>query len=133
MHVYLFPRDSQWTEKYVSENSHALFVFGDNTRGRGMKGQAVIRKCPNAFGIPTKKYPSYASNAYFTDDELTDNCSKIDVSLAVIVANLPRYQVLVLPESGLGTGLAQLPSKAPQTYAYLCKKIEELVVFAKST
>ena len=34
------------------------FVFGDNLLGFGKGGQAVIRNCPNAFGVPTKRKPA---------------------------------------------------------------------------
>ena len=39
-----------------------------------------------------------------------------------------KYNILYLPENGLGTGFAQLPIKAPQTYKYLLNKIKGLIL-----
>lgn len=37
--------------------------------------------------------------------------------------------IIVIPADGLGTGLAELPTRAPKTYAYLCEKLEQLKDF----
>ena len=51
---------------YVRANRDKLFLFGDNLERRGFGGQAAaMRGEPNAVGIPTKKKPSYAGDAFF--------------------------------------------------------------------
>lgn len=116
-----------WTVQDVKDRPDHLFIFGDNNVAKGKGGQAIIRDEPNALGIPTKKYPSNRATSFYTDDEYEDNKTRIDEAIRLIIEMLPKYEVLVLPKDGFGTGLAQLPKKAPKTYRYLKKKVKELV------
>lgn len=59
----------QYTPKLLRANPDKVYVFGDNMKGFGKGGQAIIRDEPNAFGIPTKRYPSKDDWAYFSDKE----------------------------------------------------------------
>lgn len=43
---------------------------------------------------------------------------------------VPRNGTLVLPKHGLGSGLADLPNRAPQTFAWLQQVSEMLNTFA---
>ncbi len=106
-----------------------LFIFGDNLIHTAKGGQSVIRDEPNAFGIPTKKRPGYNKAVFFTDDEYEANVRNINAAIRAIIDTMNRgeFDVLVFPENGLGTGLAQLPSRAPRTNAYLVKQIEEIM------
>jgi hypothetical protein len=100
----------------VKSMPNHLFIFGDNTIGIGRGGQAIIRCCENAYGIPTKKLPSQFPNSYFSDGEYEENIKIIKES----IDNIPLiYEYIVFPEDGLGTGLAQLPLRAPRTYRFL--------------
>lgn len=103
-------------------NKDKVFIFGDNLTGKGKAGQAIIRDEPNAFGIPTKKAPSTNDNAYFTDNEYEQNIKAIDEA----INKIPRNKEIVIPEDGLGTGLAQLETRAPKTFEYLNKQIAKL-------
>lgn len=38
-----------------------------------------------------------------------------------------KYNTLIIPKDGFGTGLAKLPKKAPKTFKYLNKKIKALI------
>lgn len=122
-----------WTEKDALNHPTWLFVFGDNDIKKGCRCQAIIRNCPNAVGIPTKKYPALTSPSFYTDDEYKSNCKKIDnaVNNIMLLLKTKKYTHIIFPEDGLGTGLAQLPQRAPKTYKYLnnainnlCKNIE---------
>ena len=115
-----------WTVEDVQKNPHALFIFGDNNIGRGKGGQAIIRGLPNAIGIPTKKYPSNDPESFYTDAEYNENITKINTAINIIVGLSTSYKYIVLPEDGLGTGLADLPRKAPNTYKYLVNAINNL-------
>lgn len=99
----------------------AVFVFGDNWRGYGRKGQAVIRGEPNATGFRTKIHPGYALADYFADEGETGRlCRKsVDQDLAKLRAHLDAGRLVVLPRDGLGTNLARMPEKAPKLYAYM--------------
>ena len=56
------------------------------------------------------------------DIEYDDNKKAIDEAFDLI----PQDKIVVLPEDGIGTGLAQLEQRAPRTWAYLQKKINIL-------
>jgi len=116
-----------WKPSDCLYNSNWLFIFGDNDVKRGLGGQAVIRRCRNAMGIPTKKYPNYNPDSYYTDDEFTENCQKIDAALDRIIETVettqPKYEYIVLPEDGFGTGLARLKTHAPRTLEYIDREV----------
>lgn len=116
------------TRDNVRANRDKLFLFGDNLEHRGLGGQAAaMRGEPNAFGIPTKKSPSYRGNAFFSDDVLEENKAAIDAAfLEVSRAVTDSIRAIVIPSAGLGTGRAQLDKRAPRTFAYLLQKLTEL-------
>jgi hypothetical protein len=126
MNKIVFP--GYWKISDVRNWRDHLFIFGDNDRRFGKKGQAIIRDEPNAAGIPTKKYPSYDASSFYTDSEYEQNVAKIDKAVAIIKYRLINegYKGIILPEDGLGTGLANLPKCAPRTYAYLVQVIDNL-------
>lgn len=116
------------TREHVRSNRNKLFLFGDNLENRGFGGQAAaMRGEPNAIGVPTKKSPSYKDDAFFSDDEFEQNKTAIDAAF-VEVANAitDSIRVIVMPSDGLGTGRAQLDKRAPRTFAYLQKRLDEL-------
>lgn len=104
-----------------------IFVFGDNMIGRGKAGQACIRDEPNAIGVPTKWNPSMVDDAFFSDHPVTIKAvEKIRQQFAVIESFLATGTDVSFPQDGLGTGLAELPKRAPNLYAFIEKSIEEL-------
>lgn len=95
-------------------NPAKVFVFGDNLAGWGTAGQACIRKEPNAFGIPTKRYPTMENGAFFTDRE----CERNHVLTALReLYTLGRTRTLVFPSKGLGTGMAKMNTSSPKLFA----------------
>lgn len=114
-----------WTVNYVKNHKTHLFIYGDNDVHRGAGGQAIIRYQSNAMGIPTKKYPGLTDDCFYTDKEFETNKINIDQAINKIIAVLPNYEAVVLPEDGFGTGLAQLNKRAPLTGEYLNKKVDE--------
>ena len=102
------------------------YVFGDNMERRGLGGQAgVMRGEPNAIGVPTKWSPSNRPDAYFTDEDWGEG----DVERAVygafdtVETMLKEGYDVVIPSAGIGTGLADLPAKAPRIYDYITRRI----------
>jgi len=89
----------------------------------------TVRGEPNAIGIPTKKKPTMEEDAFFTDKELEENRAHIDDALMEIWEKKPDFDrkkhTIVIPAAGLGTGLAQLPERAPATFAYINKRLRE--------
>ena len=116
------------TRKFVRANRDRIFLFGDNLARRGFGGQAAaMRGEPNCVGIPTKKLPSNRDDAFFTDAEFEQNKAAIDQALEILFHKISKAeQTIVIPADGLGTGRAQLQSRAPLTYAYLQKCLRDL-------
>jgi hypothetical protein len=111
---------SRYTNSDVKANPNKIYVFGDNTQRIGTGGQAQIRNNSNAMGIATKIAPSMDESAFMTDKDLSKNRMIIDEDIAKIKAT---GKLVVFPKDGLGTGLAKLKEKAPQTYAYLKQRL----------
>jgi hypothetical protein len=100
-------------EKYRAYPDH-VFVFGDNLIRAGMAGQACIRKEPNSFGIPTKRYPSTTEHSYFSDAP----CEREHVLRALReLYKIGKHRTIVFPMKGIGTGLAKMPEKSPLIFA----------------
>lgn len=111
----------------LKRNPDRLYLFGDNVMRRGFGGQAKeMRGEPNAIGVATKKAPHRGDDAYFTDDDYESNCRIISNDLEPAFQHLKSGGTVVIPESGLGTGLSMLPEKAPKTNEFLVRKLEEL-------
>ncbi len=111
---------SRYTDADVKANPNKIYVFGDNTQRIGTGGQAQIRNNSNSMGIATKLAPSMEDSAFMTDKDLAKNKAVIDGDIAKIKAT---GKPVVFPKDGLGTGLAKLKEKAPQTYAYLKQRL----------
>lgn len=109
-----------FTRDLVKTNPDKLFVFGDNDARVGDSGQAAAcRGEPNAIGIRTKKYPGGLDQDYYTDEELLQNRMKISEDFINVHNALIKGQTVVVPEDGIGTGLAQLATRAPETLRYI--------------
>jgi hypothetical protein len=105
----------------IRNNPDVIYLFGDNDLRSGLGGQAKeARNEPNAVGIRTKKKPSRTEDSYFTDSEYDENVRRIDNDFAQIPVG---KSIVILP---MGIGLAELPTRAPRTYAYLRSKIDAL-------
>ena len=111
-----------YTNQLCQDNPKTLFIFGDNLIKAGRGGQAIIRPEPNSHGVPTKKLPSMTEDSFFNDTELEENKKFILDALDSIP---DHYDTIAFPKDGLGTGLAQLPVRAPQTYQFLVEEINK--------
>lgn len=109
-------------EKLCKSSPEALFVFGDNLLGKGKAGQAIIRDEPNAFGVPTKRFPSMDLNAFFSDKE--DEYKVVKEKLIFLWNQHLSGKMIVLPESRIGTGLAHLEEKSPKINALIVRFYE---------
>jgi len=124
MKVIIF--EGFWTVEAVDADSKKLYIFGDNNIGEGCGGQAIIRNLDNSLGIPTKKLPTMKNDAFYSDEEFTDNKIHIDNSIKLIKQNASKYVAVVFPKDGFGTGLAKLPEVAPKTFAYVESEVQSL-------
>jgi hypothetical protein len=119
-----------YTTALLKANPDKIYVFGDNITQTGKGGQAIIRDEENAFGIPTKVSPNTYEKAYFTDKMYEGAVFLIDTAIEKIKAD---GRTVVFPKDGLGTGLAKMQEKAPETYAYLKQRLLEEFGFNNDT
>ena len=109
--------------KDCNHNPKKIYIFGDNLCGIGKGGQAIIRDCSNAFGIPTKRAPSMNSNAFFSDQ--FDEYEAVKAKIEKLIT-LDRYKTditFVFPTAGLGTGLAKMNRTSPKLFKYMNKML----------
>ena len=94
----------------VRVNRTHLFLFGDNMERQGMAGQAKeMRGEPNAFGFATKMGPGMEPSDFFHDDDPISALYVQDEFVRLTdVVQTQFYEALVIPEDGLGSGLARL-------------------------
>ena len=116
-----------YTPELCKANPNKLYIFGDNCKSEGHGGQAIIRDEPNSFGIPTKlaPYQYMRDNIEFGIGYGYNRIMiKSAINLIIKIVNKKKlYNTIVFPKDGLGTGLAELPTRAPKTFAYLCKRL----------
>lgn len=97
-----------------------FYLFGDNLLHVGYGGQAKeMRDEPNAIGVPTKRRGSMEPDAFFTDAEFATNAEAIMEPIFEAARRIEQGYVVVVPQDGLGTGLSQLPERAPKTNMFL--------------
>jgi len=116
------------TRNHIKANPNTFYLFGDNDIRKGLGGQAKeMRGESNTFGISTKKLPSNELNAFKTDTELLENKRIItqDINNAIDKFFSGNYDKVKIPK--IGIGLAKLPEKAPQTYAWLQKELQRFI------
>ncbi|MCY1020096.1 OTU domain-containing protein [Pyxidicoccus sp. MSG2] len=143
--VHLWPSTTYFKKDTPAHHLHALFLFGENDvekkKSRQQKSeqhstQAVIRLNPNALGIRT----CWFSGVGMLDKDLARNQQAIDEDCdeALQLLKSGAYMTLVVPWDhttntvDIGTGVADLPAGAPQTWAHLQKKIQELIDWANA-
>ena len=112
-------------------NPKKLFVFGDNMSRSGKGGQAVIRGLPNSYGVSTKIAPRRDQDAYYSDNLPGELMTKVVEVTFGDLLHLRRlfmenwFTHIVFPVGGLGTGLAELPTRAPGIFFRLDKELQE--------
>jgi hypothetical protein len=85
----------------------------------------MMRGEPNAVGVCTKATPG-GPNEFWGDDRFEENCTVIDADLTRAFNHARKGGNIVIPSDGLGTGLAQLDTKAPRTFKYLSGRLSKL-------
>lgn len=116
----------KWIKRQdLKDNPDKLYLFGDNDQRYGLGGQAKeMRGEPNALGIVTKKEPNNNENSFLKDEHLGSNIRFFMDDMSRAINFLQKGGTVVIPEDGLGTGLSQLPTKAPKTNEFLSMLIE---------
>jgi hypothetical protein len=117
------------SREQVRADRSVFYLFGDNMEGKGFGGQAkAMRGEPNTIGVPTKWSPDMRARSFFTDDDAEnhDVSNAINDAFDIAEDKLSRGHDIVIPEDGLGTGLAELPSRAPKVFAMIERRISHL-------
>ena len=109
--------------KDCNNNPNKIYIFGDNLCGVGKGGQAIIRDCHNAYGIPTKRAPSMNSNAFFSDRFDEYEAIKAKIEKLIILDHCKTDITFVFPTAGLGTGLAKMNQTSPKLFKYMNKML----------
>lgn len=108
------------TRGMIRAEPNTLFVFGDNVKRHGFGGQAKeMRGEFNAVGIPTKWKPSTDADAYLHDNDFDIIRGDLDAAFGRIVMHIANGGDVVWPADGVGTGLAELPTRAPLIWEYI--------------
>lgn len=121
-----------YTQKFIfrsdlKSNPSIMYLFGDNVDRKGLGGQAKeMRGEPNASGVATKRSPSNGDDAFFSDDDYPEAVRVIFSDLLPVVEFLKKGGVVIIPEDGLGTGLSELPTRAPKVNQYLESRLADL-------
>jgi len=105
---------NELTVRKCREFPSSVFIFGDNLAGYGTAGQACIRNEPNAFGIPTKRYPSMKAGSFFTDSPCEFEHVKKALRQLFVLA---KRHTIVFPHNGIGTGMAKMRETSPKLFA----------------
>jgi hypothetical protein len=115
----------------LQDNPDKIYVFGDNVERYGYGGQAKeMRGEPNAFGIPTKWAPSMSDDAYFSDRQYNGIVIILDLHFQKLRNLIENGTSVVFPTNGIGTGLSQLPQRAPIVNDFLQNLVYDLENFA---
>lgn len=101
------------TRDMLRAEPEAIFVFGDNGQRVGMGGQAgVMRGEPNALGVATKFAPGMREADFYADGN-AEAIRIVMFDLRLIAERIGRGATVYVPRDGLGTGLSELPFRAP--------------------
>jgi len=116
------------TTNDLVNNDFCVYIYGDNLKRVGMGGLAKIcRPYSNTVGVAVKNYPAMDEGAFFSDQNFELHKGQIDEDMEKVAKHLREGRVVVFPTGGIGSGLAQLPERAPQLYAYLSEKVARLI------
>lgn len=117
----------RYTREFIKAHPSWYFIFGDNLARAGLGGQAgAARGEPNSLGVATKKAPTYVARDFFTDKEYWFNVGEISGDLFRVIEALKAEDVVVWPADGIGTGIADLANRAPETLKFINCVVESL-------
>lgn len=114
------------TREMLRAEPETRFVFGDNLDRVGLGGQAgAMRGEPNAIGVATKRHPGMSPGDFFEDDRPVDLWA-VDQDIDLVIRAFHEGHVIVLPLDGLGTGLSELPTRAPKLHRHIINRFRAI-------
>lgn len=119
-----------YTPTLLVEASSCTFVFGDNSLCYGKGGQASIRDFKNTLGIPTKWAPDDREQSFYANDCYDGTLieARLDQVGRLLAADLNVVIPGIFTRPELGTGLAQLPTRAPFVYDTIRQNLQSLAL-----
>lgn len=112
------------TRDMLRAEPYTYWVFGDNLARSGLGGQAKeMRGEPNAIGIPTKRCPSMQPGSFLSDNDYGEWLMATSADIQRLKEHIEVGGTIAWPKDGIGTGLAQLPQRAPKIFEFI-QKIE---------
>lgn len=119
--------------EHLVKNSNTLFVFDDNVKRCGKNGLSkLLRDKDYAVGIATSWSSDIDGDFYFTDDKFEEIKDIIDKDIYRLYVYIDKGYDLIFPKKGIGSGLSDLPNKAPKVYEYLISKLKGLRTYIKT-
>ena len=115
----------------LENNRNILYIFGDNLERQGLGGQAgEMRGEPNAFGFATKRAISHGNDSDYLFDGDYDTLRIImdEYRNLLDILQKTKYDAVVIPEDGIGTGLARMKENAPNALKVIDSLLETLNV-----
>ena len=91
------------TKKYLRDNPHHIFVFGDNLLKKGYGGAAALRDEPNTYGFITKKAPNNGEWAFYKPEEYKEVFKN---EIEILEAHIKKFPSSLFLISKIGAGLA---------------------------
>jgi len=93
-----------------------------------MRAKRLFGTSPTPVGIPTKWAPRRDEGAYFSDEawDIERARRAVDIAFERLENYCKSGGIVVIPKQGIGTGLAELPTRAPKLYQYICDRIRDL-------
>lgn len=115
------------TRSFIRKNPDDVFVFGDNLERRGTGGQAKeMRGEPNCIGLATKRSPKYDHSAFFDDSDYDEIVDLIEQDF-INIEEAAKTRNVYIPVNYPGSGLADLPNKAPKLWEYIKNRLDTLI------
>lgn len=116
-----------YTDTLINSAKTEYFVFSDNKVRAGFGGQAAACRVRgahgrhqnkvNCIGIRTKHAPVMDERVFFSDQP--DELRMIAEDLGRVENLLRLGETVWWPYTGIGTGLSELPERAPKCYALI--------------
>lgn len=115
------------TRMDIKMNPDKLYVFGDNIERTGYGGQAAeMRGELNSFGIATKVPPRSQDRREYFDDANHYHWCVVKEEFECLKRFAVNYKEIVIPEMGIGKGLARLDIYAPRILQFIENKFKEI-------
>lgn len=109
------------------DNPHVLYLFSDDCDRAHEGGWArELRDEENAVGIRVKWNRRSESDSYFRDRDLDEIVAMLEEDFVPVFEHIENGGIVVIPSTGIGTGIGKLSHFAPRVFAHLSELLERL-------